>query len=141
MPTHSHWDQVKLRARELRKVQTPAEQALWSRLRKRALGGLKFRRQHPLGPYFADFYCAQHRLVVELDGDIHLGHVEQDRARTAQLEAYGYHLLRVRNEEVAADLEAVLTRIAAACGASALLPSSGEGREEVRPSEGEPLPG
>ena len=128
-----HWDKVKIRAKELRKAQTPAEQALWGRLRNRGLLGLKFRRQHPIGPYIADFYCAQHRLVVELDGGVHRNQEEQDAGRTAQLAAYGYHVLRVQNEEVEIDLEGVLRKIALACGITALLPNLGEGQADERP--------
>ena len=132
-PSRKHWDKVKQRAKELRKTQTPAEKILWSRLRNRGLCGLKFRRQHPVGPFIADFYCAQHRLVVELDGEVHLGLAEQDASRTTQLTAYGYQVLRVWNEEVEANPDQVLEKIAAACGVSALLPALGEGRAEGRP--------
>ena len=59
------------RARELRKVQTPAEDALWDLLRDRRLQRLKFRRQMPISIYFADFYCHALKLIVELDGEIH----------------------------------------------------------------------
>jgi very-short-patch-repair endonuclease len=97
-------------------VQTPVEQILWNKLRNRGLIGLKFRRQHPIGTYITDFYCAQHRLVIELDGEIHLGQIEQDAERTAQLEAHGYRVLRVWNEEVETDLEGVLRKIISTCG-------------------------
>jgi type I restriction enzyme R subunit len=56
---------------KLRGQMTYAEEKLWQRLRAHRLDGLKFRRQHPLGPFIADFYCAEHRLVIEIDGDIH----------------------------------------------------------------------
>ena len=64
---------------------------LWERVRNRRLGGLKFRRQHPLGPYIVDFYCAEHRLVVEVDGPIHEGQKEQDalRAECLEMRAFG----------------------------------------------------
>ena len=111
--------QIQAWARALRRRATPAEQKLWERLRNRRLKGLKFRRQHPLGPYIADFYCAAHRLVVELDGGIHEQQREEDARRTAYFEAYGYKVLRFRNEEVEEDIEGVLRRIAEACGARA----------------------
>lgn len=57
--------------RSLRKSSTPAEQKLWGILRRRELAGYKFRRQHPIGPYVVDFYCASGKLVVEVDGDVH----------------------------------------------------------------------
>jgi len=131
--SHKQWGKVKARAKELRKVQTPAEKALWDRLRNRGLVGLKFRRQHPIGPYIANFYCAQHRLVIELDGGVHRKQEEQDAGRTAQLTAYGYHVLRVQNEEVDIDLEGVLRKIVAACDTPALLPNLGEGQVDERP--------
>src|SRR3712207_2629870 len=59
------------RSRELRHGQTDAEQLLWQMLRGRRLAGMKFRRQHALGPYILDFFCAERGLVVELDGDQH----------------------------------------------------------------------
>jgi very-short-patch-repair endonuclease len=67
--------------------------------------GLKFRRQQPIGPYIADFYCAQHRLVIELDGGVHRWQIDQDTERTTKLEAHGYRVLQVWNEEVETDLE------------------------------------
>ena len=107
---------IQERARRLRRRLTPAEQVLWERLRNRRLSGLKFRRQHPLGPYIVDFYCAEHRLVVEVDGPIHLRQREADAMRDEYLARYGYRVLRVRNDEVENDLEAVLERILQACG-------------------------
>lgn len=114
-------------------MQTQAEQILWKNLRHRRLRGLKFRRQHPIGPYIVDFYCTQHRLIVELDGGMHEMQKEQDRQRSSQLAAYGYRILRIKNHEVESDLESVLARIAEACGNSALLPEiPGEGQAGVR---------
>jgi very-short-patch-repair endonuclease len=107
--------QVQQRARELRKEITLAEKLLWSRLRNKQLKGLKFRRQHPLGPFIADFYCAARRLVVEIDGDIHDLQPERDAARTEQFKQYGYRLIRFRNKQVLNDIEDVLVAIEAAC--------------------------
>ena len=107
--------QIQQRARELRKEMTPAEKLLWSRLRNKQLKGLKFRRQHPLGPFIADFYCAARRLVVEIDGDIHDLQPERDAARTEQFEQYGYRVIRFRNKQVLNDIEDVLVAIEAAC--------------------------
>jgi len=106
---------VQRRAKELRQQMTPAEKALWQRLRAKQLNDLKFRRQHPLGPFIADFYCAAHRLVVEIDGDIHKAQAERDQARTEQFEAYGYRVIRFSNKQVEQDVETVLAEIAAAC--------------------------
>jgi very-short-patch-repair endonuclease len=106
---------VQRRARELRKEMTPSEQALWEYLRNRKLNGFKFRRQHPLGPYVADFYCAEHRLVIELDGGIHESQIERDTARTLQFESFGYRVLRFRNQEVEQNIDAVLEAILEVC--------------------------
>jgi len=102
---------VKQRARELRQEMTRAEKLLWERLRNRQLAGLKFRRQHPLGPFIADFYCAECRLVIEIDGDMHDFQKEQDEQRTRQFEEFGYRVIRFRNEEVESNIELVLKKI------------------------------
>lgn len=103
-------------ARELRKRMTPAEQTLWEALRDRRLGGIKFRRQHAVGPFILDFYTSLSKLVVELDGSIHDGEEQAsyDQARTAQLLRYGYRVLRFRNDEVLQDLPSVLNWILSA---------------------------
>src|SRR5438874_3505827 len=90
------------RARELRRVSTPAERRLWECLRDRRLHGLKFRRQQPLYGYIVDFYCAERRLVVELDGAVHQDPEQQsyDEYRTRQLHERGLTVLRFRNGEV-----------------------------------------
>jgi len=106
---------VQQRAKEMRRQMTPAEEKLWQRLRAHRLGGLKFRRQHPLGPFIADFYCAEYRLVVEIDGGIHTQQAEHDQARTEQFEAYGYRVIRFKNTEVEQDIEKVLEKIIEAC--------------------------
>ena len=104
---------VRLKAKELRQVATTAEQALWARLRSRQVDGLKFRRQHPLGRCIADFYCAEARLIVEVDGGIHEVQRDHDADRTAYLEALGHRVIRFRNEDVLAHVEDVLAVIAA----------------------------
>jgi very-short-patch-repair endonuclease len=75
--------EIRHRARELRKSSTPAEQLLWQALRNRNLGDHKFRRQHPIGPYIADFFCAEVGLVVEVDGGSHLDQIAYDQDRRA----------------------------------------------------------
>ena len=107
-------ESVRQRAKELRQAMTPAEAALWAKLRNRRLNGLKFRRQHPIGRTITDFCCVQQRLVIEVDGGIHDMQVEHDQARTAYLEVRGYQVLRFRNEEVLGDMEGVLVRIVGA---------------------------
>src|SRR5947209_8061778 len=76
-------------ARRLRRELTPTEKLLWYQLRGRRFGGYRFRRQHIIDPYIADFYCADATLVIELDGETHLGKEEQDRCRQAYLESNG----------------------------------------------------
>jgi very-short-patch-repair endonuclease len=70
------------RAREMRMESAPAEHKLWQCIRIRQLNGFKFRRQHNLGPFIADFYCHEAQLVVELDGDSHAARAEYDASRT-----------------------------------------------------------
>jgi very-short-patch-repair endonuclease len=93
--------------RQLRARATPAEAALWLALRDRQLSGLKFRRQHALGPFVVDFCCVSCRLIIELDGAIHDRQVEQDRARTEYLEQLGYRVVRFRNEEMLRDISGI----------------------------------
>ena len=101
------------RARKLRCDRTDAEHRLWQHLRGRRLGGLKFRRQHPLGECFVDFYCAERGLVVELDGSRHLDSL-QDAARTRTLEARGLRVVRFWNDDVLLRTEEVLDAIVVA---------------------------
>jgi very-short-patch-repair endonuclease len=112
--------EIEAAARRLRQNMTPAEQRLWDALRNKQLDGLKFRTQHPVGPFILDFWCPAHKLVVEVDGSIHDYQVDGDEARTRQLEAYGYHVLRFRNQEVMDDLPAVLERIRQVASLSSL---------------------
>jgi len=79
------------------------------------LGGLKIRRQHPIGRFIADFYCHEARLIIEIDGGIHDLQTDRDSARTEYLEQRGYRVTRIHNEEVARNIEQVLAHIVAAC--------------------------
>ncbi|GAA0878990.1 hypothetical protein GCM10009119_19580 [Algoriphagus jejuensis] len=103
------------RARELRQVLTPAERLLWEVLKNRQLGGYKFRRQHPISCYIADFYCHELLLVIELDGEVHdgIGQQEHDRSRDQVIQEFSIQILRFKNEEVLNELEKVLERIKA----------------------------
>ena len=101
------------RIRELRQEATDAESLMWKLLRNRQLGGVKFRRQHPVGKYILDFYCFEFRLAVELDGG---GHAEPSQARddaerTQALEAQDIRVLRFWNSEVLGNPEGVLESI------------------------------
>jgi very-short-patch-repair endonuclease len=106
------------RARDLRQEQTPAEEVVWERLRGRRFLGLKFRRQFPIEGFIADFYCHEARLIVEVDGPVHLEpqQAAHDANRDIVLQRLGIKLLRVTNSEVLQDLEAVLGRISQAAG-------------------------
>ena len=99
------------RARNLRRDSTTAENRLWYVLRNRTLGGLKFARQMPIGPYFADFVCRESGLIVELDGGQHQEQAERDRTRDRYLQARGFRVLRFWNHEVLGETEAVLEAI------------------------------
>jgi len=90
------------RARALRQSSGLAEDRVWAHLRGGKLDGHKFKRQHPIGPYYADFACDRLRLVVEIDGAVHLldDVIERDRKRQKALEALGWTVLRFTNEQV-----------------------------------------
>lgn len=100
------------RARDLRDDSTFPERLLWGRLRRDALGA-HFRRQHPIGPFFADFCCAECGLVIEIDGLTHNGLVrhQEDAARTAFLEAQGFRVMRFTNDQVLKNLDGVVAMI------------------------------
>jgi len=98
------------RARELRRKLTPPEARLWVALRQNKLH-LRFRRQHPIGPYVLDFYCDAAKLAVEVDGQGHLGRVAQDERRDAWLSARGIRTLRIPAVSVRDNLEGVLATI------------------------------
>jgi very-short-patch-repair endonuclease len=95
-------------ARRLRNNMTNVEWRLWSRLRSRQLGA-RFRRQHPIGPYFADFASVQRRLVIEVDGDTHLE--AYDQHRDAWLQARGWTVLHVTVQEIDESFEDVIAAI------------------------------
>jgi very-short-patch-repair endonuclease len=98
-------------ARKLRLTPTDAEIRLWSRLRRRQLDGFRFRRQHPLGPYVVDFFCAATKLVIEVDGG---QHAEESAVRARWIEAQGYHVIRFWNNDVLSNTDGVLRTILAA---------------------------
>jgi len=102
---------LKGRSRQLRRDATPAEAILWGRLRSRNLARFKFRRQHVWGPYVLDFYCAAARLVVELDGESHVGQEVKDEVRQRRIEAAGMKVLRFWNPDVYERLDSVLAAI------------------------------
>jgi len=89
---------------------TDAENKLWSAVRRKQIGGLRFRRQFVLGPYFVDFVCLPARLVVEVDGSQHFDEkqLEHDRRRTAWLAREGFRVLRFLNNDVLKNLDDVI---------------------------------
>ncbi|HSA99835.1 MAG TPA: endonuclease domain-containing protein [Anaerolineales bacterium] len=100
------------RAREMRHPQTVAEATLWHTLRNRQTG-FKFRRQHPIERFIIDFYCAEARLLIEVDGESHLepSQEEYDKARTEYLEELGYKVIRFTNNDVRYNINAVASKI------------------------------
>ena len=104
------------RARRLRSDSTDAERRLWRMLRNRNLDHYKFRRQHPIRGYFADFVCLDKRLIIELDGGQHAQQIARDAARTADLESAGFRVLRFWDNDVLTRPEAVLQTIFAELG-------------------------
>ena len=100
-------------AKTLRKVLTPAERKLWNAIRNGKLDGYKFRRQHPIGRFYLDFYCHEKKLCIEVDGTIHnlKENQEYDKSRTAELERMEIKVIRVKNKQVMSNLSWVLAEI------------------------------
>jgi very-short-patch-repair endonuclease len=92
---------------------TDAERRLWYYLRDRRLGGWKFRRQYPVGPYIVDFICPEKNLIIEVDGGQHAENEEMDLQRSAYLNKMGYRVFRFWNNQVLQETEAVLEAILA----------------------------
>ena len=99
-------------ARMLRQEFTEAEDKLWQKVCGRRLGA-KFRRQHPIDKFIVDFYCFDKKLIIEVDGGIHLTPEvkESDKQRQTLIESLGYRFLRFTNNEVMNDIDLVLERI------------------------------
>jgi len=95
---------------------TRSEVALWAVLRRKQLANLRFRRQHPLGPYIVDFYCAARRLAVEVDGAVHTGQRAGDRdaERDLWIKAQGVRVIRVPESMVIGDIDEALRLISEA---------------------------
>ena len=98
-------------ARILRKRMTNSEILLWEKLKGKQILGLKFRSQHPIDIFIADFYCHKARLVVEIDGEIHEGQIEYDDGREAEIEKYDIKVIRFTNDEVINDIDRVVNKI------------------------------
>ena len=110
---------AKNRCRELRKIQTPSAKLLWDALRDRSFLGRKFYRQYPLffdylGKetfYIADFYCHEHKLIIEIDGKIHAYQKRKDELRSEIINQLGVAVIRVRSEEVLSNFQKVLIKL------------------------------
>lgn len=100
-----------LKAKDLRKNQTDAEQKLWQYLRADRFYGLKFKRQQPIGRYIADFICFEHKIIIELDGGQHFDNADYDNNRTRFLNDAGYDVIRIWNNDIFENIEGVLEHI------------------------------
>ncbi|MGN8055800.1 endonuclease domain-containing protein [Pedobacter sp. 22163] len=100
-------------SKALRKNQTEAEEIMWQCLRNRKILNFKFRRQHPVHKFIADFYCHEAKLIVEIDGGIHNHHENQeyDQNRTDELKEIGITIIRFTNEDVNNNLNEVINVI------------------------------
>ena len=138
-------ERARVRARSLRQFSPDAEKALWQALRNRQLAGWKFRRQHPIGPFFADFACVEAGWVIEVDGGQHFDAdgIESDRRRTSALAEAGFRVMRFTDREVLLEregvLSAILDRLTASHPHPNPLPPAGEGAEHDS-TEKEPMP-
>jgi very-short-patch-repair endonuclease len=114
------------RARQQRKDMSYPEVLLWQRLRKKA-AGVRFRKQHPIGPYVVDFYCSPHRLAIEVDGETHSSpdQLRTDKSRDRFLKENGYSVLRVAAAEILKDADGVAASIAALVALPLHQPSAG----------------
>jgi very-short-patch-repair endonuclease len=125
--------QSRIFAKHLRKKMPRSEALLWSHIRKRAMNGAKFRRQHPIGPFVADFACIAAKLIVEVDGATHGSEqLAYDTRRTKYLESQGWTVLRVSNTDICENMDGVWRTIAAQLPPPPRfardLPASGEDR-------------
>jgi|SRR6185369_6613165 len=107
-------DIARTRSRSMRRDMTKSERLLWDALRNRTLHNWKFIRQHPIGPYFADFVCRRAKLIIELDGEGHNQTVEHDERRDAYLKAVGYRVMRIASVDMIKNADGVIADIAQA---------------------------
>lgn len=104
------YEQLQIKAQEMRHSPTPAEAMLWSALDNKKLG-IKFRRQHILNQFIVDFYCLEKNLVIEVDGKIHNDQKERDAERDTILKTLGCQILRFKNHEVINQIDKVTREI------------------------------
>jgi very-short-patch-repair endonuclease len=125
-------NQIRSRARALRKNPTDVERLLWRHLRMWQLDGYKFRRQQPIGNYIVDFVCLEKRLIIELDGGQHVEQLKYDTERDAWLRAQGFSVLRFWNNEVLQNSDGVKQVIFKALQSTPFLnPSPQGGRKRL----------
>ncbi len=105
------WEKLKPIAREMRGKQTEAESLLWQHLRRHHLRGLSFRRQHSIGQFIVDFYCAKERLVIEVDGSLHQYQVDEDLIRQEFLKSLNLKMLRFTNDSILNSIDKVIKKI------------------------------
>ena len=99
------------RARDLRRNTTRPEQIVWELLRAHRMDAVKFRRQHPIGPYFADFACVSRKIVIEIDGDHHAFQVDAETRRTLAMEQAGWRVVRFAATYVLENAEGIWTEM------------------------------
>ena len=127
------------RARDLRRGQTDSEGRLWGELRGRRLGGWKWKRQVPRGPYIVDFLCAELGLVVELDGSQHQDNLAYDERRTTFLQGQGLRVVRIPSDWVFGGIDGVCELILRACGGDCSAPAAAGLASGEAPSPTQPL--
>ncbi len=110
---HHNSHEFKQRVRKLRSNQTPAEQILWQRIRKKQIDDHRFNRQFPVNNYIIDFFCRSKKLAIEVDGSIHKNNNihKYDLLRQKELETLGIRFMRFTNEEIFKDIDTVLNKI------------------------------
>ena len=104
------WRKLKPEARKMRNRPTRTEDVLWRSLRNKNLG-VRFRRQHAIGRFIADFCCIEAKLIVEVDGEIHAENLDRDSIRDEEIGRLGYLVMRFSNVEVLMDLPRILLEI------------------------------
>ena len=109
MPRRAN-DKERKYARSNRQNMPAAEVILWERIRRKQLG-VRFRRQHPVKPFIADFACIKQKLIIELDGESHTGNETYDENRTETLEGQGWTVLRFQNDDVYDHIDEVVAKL------------------------------
>jgi very-short-patch-repair endonuclease len=112
------WRKLKDAARQMRHASTPAEDKLWRALRGRRVANAKFRRQHAIDHFIVDFVCIEQKLVVEVDGEIHIQQRAYDHQRSAYIRQRDFRILRFSNDEVLQNIEGVVQAIKEALATS-----------------------